>query len=296
MIPLEDNEFLQELRHFYHKLERVLATEHIKKINGSILLAFLKIPQNRISKILSLSTLNKSSFPISKTQDLTEKGFIIESLDPENKQGLIITARGLWFLETQTGKLSIAQLIDFLQVTKFSTSVSEKQTTNVEKIILLSMISMRNFSIDTAMDLNSNDKSDHWQEIFQTVAEHLYSINCIGKLEWLPSKAGHEQPVKYLMRRAQDLPQKTKHIYVATGNYRYFLNINTPSEETRTKLQFLISAIYAKFDTKSDVNREYSFLCNLAYDHGKNVLSNLDLINPEWDSIIGEALNNYYYN
>ncbi len=97
------------------------------------------------------------------------------------------------------------------------------------------------------------------------------------------------------MRRAQDLPQKTKHVFEFAGNSRYYLDMNSTGKEQKIKLIFLFSIIYSKIESKADIKNIHSFLCKSAYDKGKNVRESFEYIDHEWDTIIEESLNDFYY-
>jgi hypothetical protein len=295
IIPDLDEKLSNELKHFYNRLFNIFTSEKIKLIKGSLFITLIKMPPNRISKLLSDSALSNRAFYDADIRELMRDGYICESNDIEKKHEYIITALGIWTIETQMKKVDIAQLIGFFQDTKFSSGVSEKRLTDIEKIILTSMIAMRNFSLETAMDLNDKSKSDYWIEIFNDTAEYLKSRGCIGKSAWMPSRAGNEHPINNVMRRAQDLPQKTKLIYIAARNNRYHLDMVATGEEPRIKLKFLFLIIIGKVESKADIKNTHSFLCKSAYDKGKNVREGFEYIDPEWDSIIEDALDDFYY-
>lgn len=295
MLPQLNEKLSNELKHFYNKLDNVLTVEKIKLIKESIFITLVKIPPNKISILLSNAALSDRAFYDADLRDLLKDGYICEVNDIEKKHDYSITALGIWTIETQMKRVDISKLIYFFQDTKFSSGVSEKPLSEIEKIILTSMVAMRNFSQDAAMDLNEKNKSDYWIDIFTETAEYLSSKGYIGKSDWMPSRAGNEHPINYVMRRAQDLPQKTKHIYVTAGNNKYYLDMITTIEKPKIKLKFLFSIIYGKVESKANIKNVHSFLCKAAYDQGKNVRESFEYINPDWDSIIEDALNDFYY-
>ncbi len=97
-------------------------------------------------------------------------GFICEANNIEKRHEYNITALGIWIIETQLGKVDILKLLEFYQNYKYSSDISEKPLDSKEKIILLSMIAMRNFSSDAAMNLSEMGKSDDWIDIFNEMA------------------------------------------------------------------------------------------------------------------------------
>jgi hypothetical protein len=295
MIPELSDKIINELLHFYNKLTNVMIGEKIKLIKESLFITLLKMPPNRISKLLSDAALSDKAFYDTDLKELMKGGYIIEASDIEKKHGYVITAMGIWTIETQMKKVDLSQVIQFIQETKFSSGVGEKPLDDKEKIILTSMIAIRNFSLDAAMDLNEKNKSDYWIEIVNETAKFLKQNGYISKSNWEPSQAGNEHPINNVMRRAQDLPQKTKHIYDSAGSYRYYLDIDKTGEESKTKLKFLFSILLTKVESKADIKTIHSYLCKSAYDHGKNVRESFEYIDPSWDSIIEDALDDFYY-
>lgn len=296
MLPNLTEKMSSELKHFYNKLEKVLVSEKVKFIEQSIFITFVKLPQNKITKFLLDASLSEKSFSDADITKLLNSGYINKTNDIEKSAYYTITAKGIWTVESHLDKVNIDKLLNYFQYSKFNSGVSEKPLTDIEKIILYSMLAMRNFSADYAMDINIKSKSDCWIEIFNISSTHLNSLKLIGKLDWFPSKSGNEHPVNHVMRRSQELPQKTRHIYVASGDYRYFLDIDNGTSESKLRLKFVFQLIYGKIDNRSDVRNEHIFLSNLAYDYGKNVRESFEYINPEWDTVLKEALEDFYYN
>ena len=94
------------------------------------------------------------------------------------------------------------------------------------------------------------------------------------------------------MRRANDLPQKTKHIYCNLGKNKYFLDIAT--EDREKKLKFLIKIIFGKADNNELLSEAYSFMTNMAYDNNKNINGDIEFISPEWDQLLDDCLKEIY--
>jgi hypothetical protein len=289
-----DTDLLNELKHFYKKLEFILCNEKIKIYDDSIFITLIKVSPNKISKLLSGSALKAQSFYDPDLRKLEENDYITEVNDIKNKNYYVITAHGIWVYENYLNKISIDKLMNFYQKTKFSSVIGKKPLSNIEKLILTSLIAIRNFSKKTAMDLNDKNKQKQWIGIFNDTAEFLSKKGYISNSNWMPSKQGIEPPINYIMRRAQDLPQKSKHVYSIPGNYNYFLELNK-EEEPSIRLKFLFSIILIKLNSKSDIDEIYTFLSTSAYNKAKNVRSDFDFVNPDWDSIIKKALTDFYY-
>jgi hypothetical protein len=295
MIHQSEEYLHKQLTHFYNKLNATATDEKISLVDGSLFITFIKIPQNKVTKILSESALPDSSFIDTDLQELIQAGYINKSNDFEKNHAFVITALGLWSIEVYLNKITTLMLTNYLQDTKFSPGVSERPLKDIEKIILLSMIALRNFSLATSMNLNDKKKSDCWIDIFTKVVKYLKEKRVVEKTDWLPSRAGNEHPINNVMRRANDLPQKSKHIYEMAHGNKYYLGIIGEGDYSKQKLSFLFSIIFRKVESKEDIMNIHSFLCNFAYDEGKNVREDFEYINPDWDSIILDALNEFYY-
>jgi hypothetical protein len=97
------------------------------------------------------------------------------------------------------------------------------------------------------------------------------------------------------MRHANDLPQKTMHIYQNLGNNKYFLDVDNKNISPQKQLLFLYKLIFGNIERKDQIEKTYWFCCDIAYDKTKNVRETLEYINPEWDTILKEALKDLYY-
>lgn len=295
MNSLMDTESRDILIHFYNKLETNTIKNHSRLEADSLLLTLIKLPPNKVSKIISDSSINKTIFLGRNFDELVEKGLIKKADELGRSQEYIITAFGIWEIETVQKEFDIIKLLKYFQNTKLSFEISRKPLKNIEKTILFSLISIRNFSIHTAMDLNDQGIRDYWIDIFDSCHNFLYSIDIVNNVKWKTDRAGNEHPISYVMRRANDLPQKSQHIYQKTGSNVYYLDIDRPEVIPGENLQFLFELIIGDVGSIELINNIYTYLCDIAYDKGKNVRNNLDNINPEWDSILKDALDEFIF-
>src|SRR5687767_7025811 len=97
------------------------------------------------------------------------------------------------------------------------------------------------------------------------------------------------------MRHANDLPQKTTHIYENLGSNKYFLDVDNESIAPQRQLLSLFRLILGKIESKDQIDQIYSFCCDLAYSKSKNVNESLEYLDPKWDTILKEALKDLYY-
>jgi len=280
---------------FYSRLEQALLDYKSNLDGDSVLLTLLKLSKNKISELLNTSAIEGIMFDKYIIDKLLEDNYIRSSDQFGSAQKYVLTTYGIWEIESKAKGLNIYDYLDFYQKEKFSSELSDASLSNKEKIILLSMIAMRNFSDDASMDLNSETRSDSWIEIFDSCTDLLNSKKVISISEWKNQSSGNEHPVNYEMRRAYHLPKKTKHIYQICGNYRYYLDILSDPMTEKRKLAFLFGLIFDEIDSIIEVESIHEFLSDLAYDNSASTLENFDFIVPRWDNKIQEALEKFYY-
>ena len=226
-------------------------------------------------------------------ESLAHNGYI-RSLDELGKPyEYAITVAGIWCVELNKNEMDINRLLNYFQVTKLSFKVSSKPLQDIEKTILFAMIGIRNFSSAHPMDINNPSLREYWAEIFDMCAKYLRELKVVSKEKWNIFHPGNEHPISYVMRRRKDLPQKTFHIYQSLGNYKYFLDVD--NGDPQKQLFFLYKLIFGRAETKDLIKDIYSFCCDVAYDKSKNVRETFEYINPEWDTILEEAINKFYY-
>lgn len=283
------------LIHFYKKLEQNLRNYKSNLDGGSVLLTLLKISNNKISELLNISAIEGVLFDKYDIDELIENNYIRSSDQFGKTQNYVLTTFGIWEIESKIKGINIEDFLGYYQKEKFSPNLSNATLSNKEKIILLSMIAMRNFSKKATMDLNDETKSDSWIYIFDECTEFLNSKKAIDISEWKNIGSGNEHPVNYEMRRAYHLPKKTKLIYQTCGNYRYYLDILSQPITEQKKLVFLFGLIFYELDSIIEVDGIHKFLSDLAYNKSASIFENFDFITHEWDNKIKKALEKYYY-
>jgi hypothetical protein len=291
----KDEELYLILSHFYNKLVLIVKDEQKKLEKDSIYLTLLKLPQNKISRYLTESSIKGIEFNRDDLLQLSE----LKHIRPLDELGIsreyIITIFGLWFVEESIGKIDLELMLNYLQDTKFSFKASKKPLKDIERIVLFSMLCIRNFNEITAMDLNDKQISDNWVGVFNSCSKFLVSLGMVKKEEWRTNREGNEHPISYVMRRANELERKSKHIYQKTGNNQYFLKLFENEKYNNKLLIYLFKLIFNKTDSLDTVNKIYDFCCDLAYDQGMKVRSNFDFIDPSWDSKLKDALQEFLY-
>jgi hypothetical protein len=114
----------------------------------------------------------------------------------------------------------------------------------------------------------------------------------ISNLE-LYGKIGNEHLVSSLFRRANDLPKKTRGIYVAPGTANYFLDLFEDSNISNEKLSHLFKQIFGnKALSYREINDIHAFCCDIAYSKSSYVFDPKQHIfsKPEYDEVIRDTL------
>lgn len=283
------------LYQFYKNLKQNVLNYKNNLIEDSVLLTLLNTSSNKMSELLHEASIDSLIIDDGVLNTLVENNLVRRSDFFGQFQSYVITAFGIWNVEKEENIIDISKFLKYIQDDKFSSKVSKQKLNDKEKIVLFSLISMRNFSSDVAMDLNRKATLDYWTDVLDDCNSYLFEMNVTSKESWKSNSSGNEHPVSYLMRRANKLPQKSRHIYQASGNKRYYLDIVSVEGNSKKKLAFVFGLIFDEIRSLEMVCSIHNFLCDLANDKGKYVRKSLDNINSEWDDIIEDALKSYYH-
>lgn len=295
MIPVLDHHLMETLSHFYNSFKNRVIDSRIKVERKSMLLTITRVQANKLSRVLSDSALNNHSFSQTELDALAYKGYIRSLGELGKHYEYAITVKGIWCVEAYKNEMDIYRLLDYFQDTKLSFNVSSKPLKPIEKIILFAMITMRNFSRSLPMDIKSPSVGDYWVEVFDICTKQLYQVGVLNQEKWNTSQSGNEHPVSYVMRHANDLPQKTTHIYQNLGGNKYYLEVDNGNISPQKQLFSLFKLILGKIETKNQIDQIYTFCCDTAYSKSKNVNESLEYLDPTWDTTLKEALKDLYY-
>lgn len=142
---------IELLKSLYNNLDFTLSKTKKRKKN-SILTDILKIKSNDRLKLLSDSADNLEGVEKNLIDILVTKGLIRE----DEFGGYYISAHGVWEIESQD-KSQIKELIRFFDEEYFTNKSIGKGLNDKEKVILFSLIALRTFSNETALDLKKSD-------------------------------------------------------------------------------------------------------------------------------------------
>ena len=289
------------LRKFYQKLYDNLIRRKKKIVNDSILITFLKLTSNNRFRLLTESTL--PAYKLDKTilKELVTKKLIRGT---DRLSHFVITAKGIWEVESKNGSINNNKLLEFLDNWLFNYyHDSEKPLSEKEKVVLFAMIAARAFSKDSAVNLRKSETiKDKWGELLNKSLEKLRALGIISKLEGneLFKKQGNEHPVSGLFRRTNNLTKKIKGIYKSPGGKIlgsiYYLDISIGGDLSKDKLKYLFKRVLGSVDlTPTKMNELDNFCRDTA--HKENIYlfdTNTHLFSkPKYDKIIRDILLRY---
>ncbi len=282
------------LTKFYQKLYNNIEKNKKKVNENSIIITFLDLKSNVRYQLLNESSISSHKIPQKILIDLQNKK-LIRSTDTLNSY--TITAKGIWEVESKNSIINETILLDYLDQKLFNVyNISDKPLTDKQKVILFSMIAARTFSEKSSIDLKKEETvMDTWKEIVDKSYEKLKSLNLISKLDQkdLYGKVGTEHPVSNLYRHTDELPKKTRGLFKALGNQKYFLDLFQNSEISKENLDFLFKQIFEnKVLSSADIYEIDKFCRDIAstkniyiFDPREHLFSK-----PEYDEIIRDLL------
>jgi hypothetical protein len=130
------------------------------------------------------------------------------------------------------------------------------------------MIAARTFSDKSPVDLKKDVYCmNSWKKILDTTCDLLIKLKIIKKLDstTLYGKEGNEHPVSNLIRHTDALPKKTRGIYKAIRDQKYFLDIYQNDEISTEKLSYLFNLILGNSLELNQVEDILPFLNKIAY-------------------------------
>lgn len=265
-----------------------------KKFNdNSILLSFLQLKSNSRFGYLEQSAEDLSRVDNSIIQELINIGYIREAGEVGYYS---ITAQGIWKIENEEGITSY-DIIDFIDKKFFNISLVDRGLTDKEKIILLSLISARAFSQNYAFDLKKGDTTlDSIKRIIDQSYELLYELNLINEMneKALYGKRGNEHIVSHLIRHTDQLPKKTKSLFIAPGDQKYYLSLSKNGNLSEKKLVFLLKEIFEKRDFLDieECEKIMDYCNKIVYDEGIHIYDNISesFATPMYDDCIYNSI------
>lgn len=279
---------------YYKKLHDNVLRSNKKLNNDSVLFTLINITSNNTSKLLNSSSIKGILFSLDSIKSLQKDGYIRISDDKNKLDEYIMTAQGIYEVEKEKKTLDFKKIMAFLQNEYFSFTDVYKPLSDTEKVILLSMIGARVFSIESPMDLRKRIVQDRWLKIFKKAYEFLHNHELIKKDSLSFEKQGYESPVCYAMRRANYLEKKTQRIFISLRNSKYYLDLAENGELSESKLKRLFELIFESVN-ELEFLKEILKVCNdIAYEESKYVKENFMFIESKYNEVIKDALKKIY--
>jgi len=257
----------------------------------SVFISFL-----RTNKTPRYKLLTKSAIPSSKVPNKIINFLLLEKLITSTNEieSYTITAKGVWSIENEKGKLDEDSFISYINKEYFTIEKQKKVTDN-EKVVLFSMIVARTFSDKSPLYLETGSSSvDKWKEILDLSCDKLISLKVIPKTtkNKLYSKAGNEHAVSNLIRHNIYLSPKIKGIYHSMGSQNYYLDIYDDSQISKDKLSYLFWKIFNGNLNNESID-EIAKFCSRLSDNMSIYIFDLDIhifSTPKYDIIVKDCL------
>ena len=281
------------LLHFYTILfENVKKELSIKE--NSIFITLIGASQNKVLKLLSDSALSPDFIGEEKIGQLMELNFIKKDEFSEN---FSITAQGVWQVEKNKNIVSEPQIIDYFQKTQFQRKKGSKIDLKYrEKVLLLSMIAARAFSLESAVNLAPRIKlHDDWQEIFDAANQFLFDLEVIDEDEKnsLYLRCANDQPITTIFRRLTDFPKKTNFVYKFDKNLKYWLEMPDSEKEFKEVMASLFPLIFDEKLSYENLDAILAFCRKIAQSKSVFIFGDITkhkYLDPRYDSWLKEAL------
>lgn len=299
----DNNKYLSKM---YDKLYNNVEREKSNGIsNDSIIITFMETTKNGVMNLLQKSALEDYEIPDSILVNLQNKGLIRKANFPDQ---YTLTAKGVWRIEKDIGKLNDEKLIKYLDKKNGYNSFEKvKNLSEKSKVRIFTLISTRAFSKENSLDLKEDKRiKERWKKITEKNYEKLKELNIIEDLEKGESERGHlfgnamaESPIVNLFRHSERLPRRTKNVFTSS-NLSYFLDLlNDEGKINTEKLSFLFWLIFqdeladGDGDIKmTEVQDILDFCKKVSRKQGIYLFKNsdYDLSDPSFDEQIKEAL------
>lgn len=273
-------------------------SEICKSKTDNLLVDLISNNNNHRSSILRESALPSRFIDAQTRNALIDQGLITRI---NNSEDLIITARGILYIESLKDDNYVSILADAIQ-SKYFDIFNIKPPTLRDRTILLTTVAMRCFSNKSAIDFRKSEGTrEIWWSIIQDISELMVKIGLIEESESLKnykSKSDVEDPVSNIIRHSDTLPRQTNDIFSKSGKNQYWIDVAPSGEIDLEKLALIIRIIFGNALSKDNYIK-YANECNkLCLLRGSDIKSSLDdsrFISMEYDSTIKRAFEKATY-
>jgi len=291
-------ELVYVLNNFYNKLKNNILRDR-KLMNDSVLWTLIQVQAKKREEYLNTSFYSSDKFSSGVLKELLNLEFIDSSQANNGELVFTMTAHGIWEIEKNNNSFSEIDLINFIQEKYFKFSASQKPFEDKEKIAVLALLCIRNFSYKVSMDLNTEKNRERWEKIFNKV---FYFLNNEGFLkdkynsfENFINKNGSEHPVQTLMRHLNDLHIKSGRIYDSSkNNSTYILNIFEGNKLHIDRLKYIFKLVFPNISNYQTALDIANFCIEIANNNAKYVITDFQFIDYKHDEIIKEIITEIY--
>lgn len=289
-----EKQYFTILQLFWNKLKNNIIRERKKISNNSVLWTLVEIQSKEAEKLLRESSYTSAQF---SPEELTilEREHYIRFLNV-SKNEYIITAKGIWEIEKKEYGFTEENLLEFLQNKFLNFDKQSKPLDDKEKLAIFALISLRNFTLETSMDLSNQLYRDRWTPIFESIFNFLNENNLFTKKYSNSDKfffsSGSEHHVQYFMRHRNNLAIKSNQIYESPGNSKYYLDIGENWNLSKLKHSFLL--VFKSIDSFDVANLISNTCIRLANENAKYVRKDSKFIDANHDELIKKVLKQIY--
>ncbi len=228
---------------------------------GNLIVDLISKKSNERSVILKESSIQSKYVDSETIESLIEHG-LVSGLN--NSERITITVRGILYIESLDNDQYISELADAIQ-SKYLDIFNTGAPTARNRIVLLTMVTMRCFSEETAIDLRtSTGDAESWWSILQEVSEFMVEMGSVeeaNSLREYRSKSGTEDPASNVIRHSDKLPRQTDNIFSKSGKNQYWLSVEKSDGIDLDKLAMVIRLSLGKKLDKNNYTK-YANWCN----------------------------------
>ena len=236
----------------------------------SVLFSFYQITTNGGYEVLDQSSINANEIPKEILMNYLRNGYI----RPTDKiEKFAITGKGVWAIESEINNLSVDDLIKFNDLKFFNLFGKKRELDGKEKVILLAMLGSRCFSKQSAVDiLTKKQILDSWKDIIDYTQKFLIENNILGtNINLYINLKANEHAVSKLFHHTGELLKKTKGIYKAPGQRKYYLEVLMEDSQSNRNISYLFWLIFGKKINQIGESTLVNYLRTIAYDKIINI-------------------------
>lgn len=292
-----DKQAHEYLKRFYSKLYDNL--EISKKLKNKSVLRSFFVPtsSNSLLVLLNNSTIISESISNDTLEYLLAEGYI-RAADKTNNYS--ITAKGVWQIELENKQISVDDLITEIDNRFFNFFTKNEGLKAKDKIIIFSMIAIRAFSEESAIDLKrSKSAEEALKEILEESCVILKEQKVISEKDKISKESATEESegtIKYIFKRVTSLPKITRGIFKIGKDYKFYLDLYKNSNIKMRDFSFLFWLIYGNKMTEEMRARIFDFFVKIAYEKSVHLfdLKKHIFAKPDYDDVLKEALDEYF--